>query len=49
VRDCEHLPGHHKTYIYGSVIHVMTAWIARRQSGTSARAAAGRASVRPDL
>jgi len=31
VRDCERLPGHHKTYIYGSVIHVMTAWIARRQ------------------
>jgi hypothetical protein len=32
VRDCERLPGHHKTYIYGSVIHVMTVWIARRQS-----------------
>jgi hypothetical protein len=32
VRDCERLPGHHKTYIYGSVVHVMTAWIARRQS-----------------
>jgi hypothetical protein len=32
VRDCERVPGHHKPYIYGSVIHVMTAWIARRQS-----------------
>jgi len=32
VRDCERLPGHRKTCLYGSVIHVMTAWIARRQS-----------------
>ncbi len=27
----ERLPGHHKTYAYGSVVHVMTAWIARCQ------------------
>jgi len=32
VRDCERLPGHHKTYAHGSVIHVMSAGIAPRQS-----------------
>jgi transposase len=32
VRDYERLPGHHETYIYWSMIHVMTARIARRQS-----------------
>jgi len=41
-------PGHHRP-IYGSVFHVMTAWIAAASPGTTARAAAGRASVRPDL
>jgi transposase len=32
VRDYERLPDHHETYIYWSMIHIMTARIARRQS-----------------
>jgi transposase len=32
VRDYERLPGHHETYIYWSMIHIMTARIARRHA-----------------
>ena len=32
VRDCERLPGHHETYLYWSMIHIMAARIARRQA-----------------
>ncbi len=32
VRDYERLPGHHETYLYWSMIHVMAARIARRQA-----------------
>jgi hypothetical protein len=32
VRDYERLAGHHETFIYWSMIHVMTARIACRQS-----------------
>lgn len=32
VRDYERLPGHHETYLYWSMIHIMAARIARRQT-----------------
>ena len=32
VRDYERLPGHHETYLYWPVIHVMAARLARRQA-----------------
>jgi transposase len=32
VRDYERLPGHHETYLYWSMIHIMAARIARRQA-----------------
>jgi hypothetical protein len=46
VLDGERLPGHHKTYIYGSEIHVNDGVDRAARpgtTGTSARAAAGRA------
>ena len=32
VRDYERLPQHHETYLYWSMIHIMAARVARRQS-----------------
>ena len=38
VRDYEHLPAHHETYVYWSMVIVMTRRLARNAASTSAPA-----------